>query len=247
MPTFVNTNFVIIGFLLTVIVILIVIIYSISKKKSDEIDSRGEYHPSVPDSEQKYRDLFENANDAIFILDSEHNYKDVNKKAVEMLGYSREEFLQLNVKDLIPPEQHPISDKEFEKLRQKGAYEKFVGKTRTKDGRWLDVEVNSSAIFENGKIIGSRDIVRNITERKKAEKEKEALISELQKALDEITTLKGILPFCSYCKKIRNDKGYWEQVDIYISNHTKADISHGICPECAKKHYPQFKHKLKHQ
>jgi PAS domain S-box-containing protein len=243
MPTFANTNLVIIGFLLCVIVILIVIIYSITKKKSDKIDSLGEHLASATVSEQKYRDLFENANDAIFILDSDLNYKDVNKKAVELFGYSREEYLKLNVKDLIPPEQHPDSDKEFKKLRQKGAYEKFVGKTRTKDGRWLDVEVSSSAIIENGKIIGSRDIVRNITERKKAEKEKEALISELQNALNEITTLKGFLPFCSFCKKIRNDKGYWEQVDIYIRDHSEADISHSICPECAKKHYAEFEHK----
>jgi PAS domain S-box-containing protein len=247
MPTLVNTNLFINGFLLSVIVILIVLIFLISRKKSDEIDNIGEHQPSVIVSEQKYRDLFENANDAIFILDSDLNYKDVNKKAVELLGYSREELLHLNVKDLIPPEQHPKSDKEFEKLHRKGSYEKFVGKTRTKDGRWLDVEVNSSAIFENGKIIGSRDIVRNITERKKTEKEKEALISELQKALDEITTLKGILPFCSFCKKIRNDKGYWERVDIYIRDHSEADISHSICPECAKRHYAEFEHKPENQ
>ena len=197
-----NINIVIDVFLLGVIIILVVIIYSISKKKSDEIGSGGEHLPSSHVPEQKYRDLFENANDAIFILDSELNFKDVNKKAVELFGYSREEYLKLNVKDLIPQEQYPISDQEFEKLRHDGAYEKFVGKTRTKDGRWLDIEVNSSAIYENGKIIGSRDIVRNITERKKAEQEKETLISELRKALDEINNLKGILPlsgwYCSF-------------------------------------------------
>lgn len=68
MPTLENTNLVIDGFLLGVIVILIVIIYSNSKKKSDEIDSGGEHNPSLPVSEQKYRDLFENANDAIFLF-----------------------------------------------------------------------------------------------------------------------------------------------------------------------------------
>jgi len=76
MPTLANTNLVLAGFLLGVIVILIVIIYSNSKKKSDEIDSLGVHHPSVTVSEQKYRDLFENANDAIFILDSDFNYKE---------------------------------------------------------------------------------------------------------------------------------------------------------------------------
>jgi hypothetical protein len=49
-----------------------------------------------------------------------------------------------------------------------------------------------------------------------------------------------MLPLCSFCKKIRDDKGYWEQVDVYIHKYLQADISHGICPECAKEHYPDI-------
>ncbi len=63
---------------------------------------------------------------------------------------------------------------------------------------------------------------------------------ELQKALDEIKVLKGILPLCSFCKKIRNDKNKWEEVDVYIYKHSQADISHGVCPDCMKKHYPDI-------
>jgi hypothetical protein len=63
---------------------------------------------------------------------------------------------------------------------------------------------------------------------------------ELQEAAKEIKNLRGILPLCSYCKKIRNDKGYWEQVDVYIHKHSLADVSHSICPECAKEHYPDM-------
>jgi len=51
--------------------------------------------------------------------------------------------------------------------------------------------------------------------------------------------LRGIIPLCSFCKKIRDDKGYWEQVDIYLQKHSEADISHSLCPECVKKHYPE--------
>ena len=69
---------------------------------------------------------------------------------------------------------------------------------------------------------------------------------ELQKALDEVRQLKGILPICSYCKKIRCDSGYWEQVDIYLQKHSEADISHGICPECLEKHYPEEFKKIQH-
>lgn len=62
---------------------------------------------------------------------------------------------------------------------------------------------------------------------------------DLQDALEEVKVLQGILPLCSFCKKIRNDEGSWEQVDVYIHKHSEADISHGICPDCAKIHYPE--------
>ena len=225
--------------LIGIIVIQSIYIYLLLQKKKQA--KLAESIPQTP--EEKYRDLFENANDAIFILDNEHNYIEVNQKAVELFGYSRDEFLQLNVKDVIPSEQISESDKEFEKLRENGKYEKFIGKMRTKDGRWLDIEVNSSIIMSNGTISGSRDIVRDITERKLAEKERESLIAELQKALEEIKSLEGILPLCSFCKKIRDDQGDWKPVDVYIHNHTEADISHSVCPECMKTHYPDFSEK----
>jgi|AntAceMinimDraft_9_1070365.scaffolds.fasta_scaffold44207_2 CheY-like chemotaxis protein len=69
--------------------------------------------------------------------------------------------------------------------------------------------------------------------------ERGKLIRELQDALDKIKTLRGLLPICSYCKKIRNDKGYWERVEDYIEKHTDVQFSHGICKECLKKISPE--------
>ena len=86
----------------------------------------------------------------------------------------------------------------------------------------------------------NENLHQEIEERKQAQKEREKVINELQEALKEIKTLRGILPLCSFCKKIRDDKGYWEQVDVYIHKHSQADISHGICPDCAKEHYPDL-------
>ncbi|MFZ2630494.1 MAG: response regulator transcription factor [Desulfosalsimonadaceae bacterium] len=65
-------------------------------------------------------------------------------------------------------------------------------------------------------------------------------IAELGRALSQIKTLRGIVPICANCKKIRNDAGYWQQVEVYIHNHTEADFTHGICPECMKTLYPEF-------
>ncbi len=70
-----------------------------------------------------------------------------------------------------------------------------------------------------------------------AEEEREKLIRELQEALAKVKTLTGLLPICASCKKIRDDKGYWNQIEAYIRDHSEAEFSHGICPECMKKLY----------
>jgi hypothetical protein len=66
------------------------------------------------------------------------------------------------------------------------------------------------------------------------------MIVELHEATEKIKILKGFLPICSHCKKIRNDEGYWQQLEKYISEHSEAQFSHGICPTCAKEHYSEL-------
>jgi CheY-like chemotaxis protein len=83
-----------------------------------------------------------------------------------------------------------------------------------------------------------------VAERKQYEKEREGLISELQQALSEVKKLSGLLPICASCKNIRNDEGYWEQIEWYIKQHSEAEFSHGICPECARKLYPELYKKI---
>lgn len=81
---------------------------------------------------------------------------------------------------------------------------------------------------------------KEITERKQAEEQRNRLVSDLKKTLSEVKTLRGFLPICSNCKKIRDDKGYWNQIESYIRDRSDAEFSHGICPECAKKLYPDM-------
>ena len=75
---------------------------------------------------------------------------------------------------------------------------------------------------------------------KQADEEKSKIIKELQKALDRVKTLSGMLPICASCKKIRDDRGYWNRIEAYIEKHSEAEFSHGICPECAKELYPEY-------
>ncbi len=83
----------------------------------------------------------------------------------------------------------------------------------------------------------NRQLENEIETRKEAEAKKEMLIFDLQNTLKEVKALRGLLPICSSCKKIRDDKGYWNQIEAYISNHSEAQFSHGICPQCAEKLY----------
>jgi hypothetical protein len=82
---------------------------------------------------------------------------------------------------------------------------------------------------------------QEIERRKKVEHEKEGLIVELKRALTEVKTLRGFLPTCAHCKKIRDEAGEWHQLEDYIQSHSEAQFSHGICPECTDMHFPEFR------
>ena len=109
-----------------------------------------------------------------------------------------------------------------------------------KDGSEFPVSIISSPIIEHGKITSAVTAFRDLTIRKKLEKDREDLIKKLQHSLQTIKTLQGILPICASCKKIRNDEGCWIQIENYITHHSDADFSHGICPECAAVLYPEY-------
>ena len=96
-----------------------------------------------------------------------------------------------------------------------------------------------SAIEKCAEIIQSRKAAQRHGE------EREKLIEELQGALAKVKLLSGLLPICASCKKIRDDKGYWNQLESYLQAHSEAEFSHGLCPECAEKLYPGYRHERK--
>ena len=75
--------------------------------------------------------------------------------------------------------------------------------------------------------------------RAKLEFERESLIKELREAMAKIKTLSGLIPICAWCKKVRDDKGYWQNVEQYVKEHSQADFTHGMCPDCQKKYFPE--------
>jgi DNA-binding NtrC family response regulator len=117
-------------------------------------------------------------------------------------------------------------------LTGKGAREVDLAAMRAGASDYLDKGEIGPALLERS--------IRYAIERKRTQEEQERLITELRQALAKVKQLSGLLPMCASCKKIRDDKGYWNQLEAYISEHSEADFSHGICPDCVKKHYPEY-------
>ncbi len=116
----------------------------------------------------------------------------------------------------------------------------YIVEVKHRNGGTVWLEVNKQPYLAEGKVAGVIGVARDISARVKLEQDREKLITDLQEALASIKTLKGLLPICASCKKIRDDKGYWNQIEAFVSEHSEAEFSHGICPECAKRLYPQF-------
>jgi DNA-binding response OmpR family regulator len=94
--------------------------------------------------------------------------------------------------------------------------------------------------YDAGELLARVEVGRRLIETQDA---LAAKIEELQRALEDIRTLRGILPICSNCKKIRDDDGYWNQVESYLQQHTGAEFTHSVCPECIEKLYPDLPHR----
>jgi PAS domain S-box-containing protein len=179
--------------------------------------------------------LIEESRDPIVVLDQDAAVFDANTRFADMLGYSRDEVAKLHAWDW----DAVLSEAQIRDLatRVDATGQQFETQHRRKDGAVIDVELsNNGATYRGQKLIFC--ICRDVSDRKRAEQERDGLIRSLRDSLAEIRTLRGILPLCSYCKKIRDDEGYWEQVETYIRKHSEAAISHGICPECLKTHFP---------
>jgi PAS domain-containing protein len=109
------------------------------------------------------------------------------------------------------------------------------------DGTQFWARLEATAARDEGGAPVLRVVLSDITDRKRAEAALQEKVEELRQALDQIKTLSGILPICMHCKKIRDDKGSWNRMEIYIRDRTEAEFSHGICPECMKKLYPEVR------
>src|SRR5437016_546093 len=183
-------------------------------------------------------DLVDSSDDAIIGKTLEGTVASWNRGAERIFGYTAEEVLGQPITVLIPPDRLDEEPKIIERLRRGERMEHFETVRRRKDGQEVDVSLTISPIEDAaGKIIGISKIVRDISERERAKEELERLVLDLTDALAQVKTLRGLLPICASCRKIRSDENYWQNIETYVEEHTEASFSHGICPACMQKLY----------
>jgi len=164
-----------------------------------------------------------------------------NPGAERLYGYTALEIIGRSISVLVPPDRPGELPKIFEMLKRGEPIEGFETVRVGKDGRPIEVMVTISPIKDDaGNFAGASSVAHSISRRKQEERERQRLIQELTEALARVKTLSGLLPICSSCKKIRNDDGYWEQVETYIKEHSQAEFTHSLCPDCAKLFFPEF-------
>ncbi|MGH9788745.1 MAG: PAS domain S-box protein [Candidatus Acidiferrales bacterium] len=188
--------------------------------------------------------LIENSPLAIVTIDPEERVQHCNPTFERLFGYRLDEMKGKRIDDFVAP--GDLSNEALNLTRQavRGEIGHAVTHRQRKDGAVIQVEVHGVPLVVNGKLVGGYALYQDVTERRRAEEERENLLRELQEALANIKTLSGLLPICASCKKVRDDGGYWSQIESYISAHSDAQFSHGICPECAKQLYPEHYHKM---
>jgi PAS domain S-box-containing protein len=211
-----------------------------------EIIRREKTETALRESEQRYKTLFESAAEGILIADIEtHRQRYANPTICKMLGYSQDELQKMSIYDIHPKEALELVDAEFS-AQARGEKITSLLPCLKKDGTIIYTDINATKAVIDGRESNIGFFI-DVTERVNAEKqiktdiiEKDALIKKLQDAAAKIDTLSGLIPMCAWCKKIRNDQGYWQGVEQYISEHSKADFTHSICADCQKKYFPEI-------
>ena len=207
-----------------------------------DISERKKMQEALRQSEERYRTILEDIEEGYFEVDLAGNFAFVNDSLSKIIGLPKEKMLRMNNREYMDKDTAQRIYVIFSEVYRTGLPGKVFELEIKRENGKRAIEECSVSLIRNaqGEGIGFRGIVRDVTERKRLEEEREKFIAELQEALAKVKTLSGFLPICASCKKIRDDKGYWRQIEAYIRDHSEAEFSHGICPDCREKLYGNF-------
>jgi len=185
--------------------------------------------------------------EAVISTDLEFKVISWSRGAEQIYGWTEQEAIGRTTIELLGA---GLPREVFEDLRTKVKSEREVhlsGERVRKDGRRLSTEASFVLLTDAaGAPSGILGVTRDVTEARLAREKiqaalqrNEQLVGELRSTLQQVKTLSGLLPICMHCHKVRNDRGYWDRIDSYLTTHTDAMVSHGLCPDCLKEHYPE--------
>lgn len=185
--------------------------------------------------------IVNSSDDAVIGTSLEGAIRSWNSGAERMYGYSAVDVIGRPLSILVPPYRPDEPPSLFARVKDGEWIRNYETIRLRKDGTRLPVSLTFSPIMDRNKnVIGISAIERDVTAHKASEEERLKLISELTDALGSIKTLRGLIPICAWCKRIRDDEGYWEQVETYVSHHSEAEFTHSICPDCSTRVAPEM-------
>jgi PAS domain S-box-containing protein len=206
------------------------------------IRERNQVVAALEESEANFRTVADFAHAWEYWMAPDGSMKYVSPSVQRVTGYPPQLFLADPefIKSIIVGDADALVENQLDNdLQHKFTETDFQIRTSTGEIRWLH-HICQPIHDRSGGFLGRRASNYDITEEKTAKLHNEELIDKLREALEKVKTLRGFLPICAGCKKIRDDQGYWSQVESYIASHSEAVFSHGICPDCAHRLYPEY-------
>ena len=213
-------------------------------REAEDKIMRRRAEAALREIEKRFHTTFEFAASGIAHIDIRGRFLRVNQKLCELTGYTHEELEMRTLCEITHPDD---SDAYLDctGLLLEGKRPAFSLENRylRKNGSHFWASLTVSLVCKNSGdpdyVIG---IIEDISERKRLEEELADRIAQLEAALAKVKQLEGIIPICTYCKKIRDDKESWHQLESYITQHSEAFFSHGVCPECYEKAMSELPH-----
>ena len=227
--------------------VTVLLVYVIHRGLKNEAE-RMQALEKIRSSEEHLRSVMTAVPDPVVVYDIQGRVTYLNLAFTRVFGWTLSEVEGRRI-DFVPEAHASETLARVEETIKKGYCTGFETQRYTKEGLLIDVSISSARYRdETGEPLGIIINLHDVSEFKRTRKELEkhqAHLEEmvavrttaLEKSLSEIKTLSGLLPICAACKKIRDDKGYWNQLEKYIYEHSEAQFSHSICPECAKQLY----------
>lgn len=201
--------------------------------------SRQQAEDELRQVEDRFRLMVENSHDIMTVRDADGKVRYTSPSISRIMGYTQEQMVGSTGFELVHPEERSTVENALREFwKNPGARGTIQFRARHATGSWISLEVVAYNLLDHPAIRGVVINGRDISERNQNQAEKERIIAELQEAAAKTNTMANMLSICASCKNIRNECGDWEQIEVYVRDHSHVEFSHSMCPNCTKRWYP---------